>query len=176
MLARMLRLETPRLILRPPRMADADAIEAIAARREVAEMTSSVPHPYPRGGAAEFIAELQQPAADGVDYHLVLERRDDGVVIGMVALYPPADAPSGQIGYYIAPAAWGQGYATEAAGRLVRYALENLALGRLTAHVFLGNTASMRVLTKLGFAQTREIERDLPARGGLRRIAVFERG
>jgi [ribosomal protein S5]-alanine N-acetyltransferase len=170
----MLRLETPRLILRPPRLADAAAIEAIASRREVAEMTASVPHPYPKGGAAQFIAGLAEPAAHGADYHVIIERRADGAIIGMAGLYPAPAAPSGQIGYYIAPDCWGQGYATEAAGRLLRYATDNLRLPRVTAHVFLGNTASLRVLEKLGFARLREIERDLPLRGGLRRIHLLE--
>jgi [ribosomal protein S5]-alanine N-acetyltransferase len=171
----VLRLETPRLILRRPRLADAPTIEAIASRREVAEMTSSVPHPYPSGGAAEFITGLERAAAEGRDYHVVFERRADAAVIGMAALFPERDAPSGQIGYYVAPWVWGQGFATEAAGRLVRYALDNLVMPSLSAHVFIGNDASMRVLAKLGFAPTGEIERDLPLRGGLRRIAVFER-
>lgn len=170
----MLRLETPRLILRPPRLDDAAAIEAIAGRREVAEMTAAVPHPYPPGGAAEFIAGLALPAAAGDDYHVSIERRADGAVIGMAALYPGPAAPSGQIGYYVAPECWGQGYATETAGRLLRYALDNLRLPRVTAHVFLGNVASLRVLAKLGFVQLREIERDLPMRGGLRRIHLLE--
>ena len=170
----MLRLETPRLILRPPRLDDAAAIEAIASRREVADMTASVPHPYPPGGAAQFIAGLAEPAAEGTDYHVTIERRGDGAVIGMAGLYPSHAAPSGQIGYYIAPEVWGQGYATEAAGRLLRYGLDNLRLARLTAHVFLGNAASLRVLQKLGFVHLREIERDLPLRGGLRRIHLLE--
>ena len=170
----MLRLETPRLILRPPRLADAAAIEAIASRREVAEMTASVPHPYPPGGAAQFISGLAEPAAEGADYHVTIERRVDGAVIGMAGLYPAPAAPSGQIGYYIAPDCWGQGYATEAAGRLLRYATDNLRLPRVTAHVFLGNAASLRVLEKLGFVQLGEIERDLPLRGGLRRIHLLE--
>jgi ribosomal-protein-alanine N-acetyltransferase len=170
----MLRLETPRLILRPPRLDDAAAIEVIAGRRVVAEMTASVPHPYPPGGAAQFIAGLAQPSAEGIDYHVSIIRRADGQVIGMAALYPGPAAPSGQIGYYIAPEAWGQGYATEAAGRLLRYGLDNLRLPRLTAHVFLGNAASLRVLEKLGFVRVSEIERDLPQRGGLRRIHLLE--
>jgi ribosomal-protein-alanine N-acetyltransferase len=170
-----LRLETPRLLLRPPRPADAPAIEAMAGERQVAEMTSSIPHPYPPGGAAEFIAGLAVPAADGADYHVALERRADGVVLGMAGLFPNPAAPSGQIGYYVGPPYWGQGYATEAAGRLVRYAFDNLRFDRMVAHVFVGNTRSLRVLQKLGFAVIGEITRDLPARGGLRQVVLLER-
>ena len=170
-----LRLETPRLLLRPPRLEDAPAIEAMAGERQVAEMTSSIPHPYPTGGAAEFLASLADPAADGVDFHVTIERRADGAVIGMVGLLPNPAAPSGQIGYYIGPAYWGQGYATEAAGRVVRYAFENLRLPRMLAHVFVGNDRSLRVLQKLGFVAIGEIIRDLPVRGGPRRIVLLER-
>jgi len=170
-----LRLETPRLLLRPPRLADAPAIQVIAGERSVAEMTSSVPHPYPPGGAAAFIASLDEPSEQGVDYHVAIERRADGVVMGMAGLFPNPSAPSGQIGYYLGPEYWGVGYATEAAGRLVRFAFTSLGLDRLSAHVFVGNAASIRVLAKLGFEPAGEISRDLPLRGGLRRVALFER-
>jgi len=171
----LLRLETPRLLLRPPRLEDAAAIEAMAGERQVAEMTSSIPHPYPPGGAAEFLASLADPAADGADFHVTIERRADGTVIGMVGLFPSPQAPSGQIGYYVGPHYWGHGYATEAAGRMVRYGFENLRLPRMLAHVFVGNERSLRVLQKLGFAVVGEITRDLPVRGGLKRVVLLER-
>ena len=170
----MLRLETPRLILRPPRAADAAAIQAIAALAAVADMTAAIPHPYPPGSARQFIASLQRPAAEGRDYHVSIERRADAVVMGMAGLFPDPAAPNGQIGYYLGPSFWGEGYATEAAGRLTRYAFENLGVDCLVAHVFTGNAASMRVLAKLGYRPAGETERDLPERGGLRRVTLFE--
>lgn len=171
----MLRLETPRLILRPPRPADAPAIQAIASLRAIADMTAAIPHPYPPDGAASFIASLEHPARDGRDYHVAIERREDGVVMGMAGLFPSPTAAGGQIGYYLGPEFWRQGYATEAAGRLVRYAFDNLGLDRMVAHVYVGNEASMRVLRRLGFAAAGQIEVDAPARGGLKRVALFER-
>jgi len=171
----MLRLETPRLILRPPRLSDAPAIQAIASQRAIADMTSAIPHPYPANGAATFIAGLEQPARDGRDYHVAIERRQDGAVIGMAGLFPNANAVGGQIGYYLGPEFWRRGYATEAAGRLVRYAFDNLGLDRMVAHVFVGNAASLRVLAKLGFAPIGEIESDEPLRGGVKRVVLLEK-
>jgi RimJ/RimL family protein N-acetyltransferase len=57
-----------------------------------------------------------------------------------------------QVGYEFARVYWGHGYATEAAARVVEYAFAVLNLDRLGAVVRPENTASVRVLEKLGFA------------------------
>jgi RimJ/RimL family protein N-acetyltransferase len=58
-----------------------------------------------------------------------------------------------QVGYEFAPAHWGHGYATEAAARIVEYAFSVIDLDRLGAVVRPENSASARVLHKLGFVQ-----------------------
>ncbi|MDX1520590.1 MAG: GNAT family protein [Anaerolineae bacterium] len=53
-------------------------------------------------------------------------------------------------GYEIAPDHWGHGYATEAAAAMLAYGFETLQLHRISASVIADNTASIRVLEKLG--------------------------
>lgn len=57
------------------------------------------------------------------------------------------------VGYEIAKAHWGQGLASEALARLVRYSHGELKIHRLEAWVFNGNYASAKVLEKAGFQQ-----------------------
>jgi [ribosomal protein S5]-alanine N-acetyltransferase len=59
----------------------------------------------------------------------------------------------GDLGFELAPAHWGQGYATEAARAMLRFGFEVLGLHRVGAHCIAENTASARVLTKLGMCQ-----------------------
>jgi RimJ/RimL family protein N-acetyltransferase len=61
-----------------------------------------------------------------------------------------ANTPEGDIGYELAPSHWGHGYATEAAHAVLRFAFEELRLHRVWAFVVSENTASLRVLEKLG--------------------------
>jgi RimJ/RimL family protein N-acetyltransferase len=55
-----------------------------------------------------------------------------------------------ELGYWIGVPFWGRGYATEAARAAVAFGFETLRLNRIYAHHFAGNTASQRVLEKIG--------------------------
>lgn len=61
-----------------------------------------------------------------------------------------ADSRQAELGYEISPHFWGQGYATEAARRLLNYGFETMKLHRLWASCLAKNTASVRVLQKSG--------------------------
>ncbi len=62
------------------------------------------------------------------------------------------ELPDGEIeiGYILRPSAWGRGYATEAAARLLKFAFEATPLQEIVATTDTGNTASQRVLEKCG--------------------------
>jgi RimJ/RimL family protein N-acetyltransferase len=161
------RLETRRLWLRWPRVADAKAIERYSSRWEVARMTSRIPHPYPPGEAERFIFTAREANALGRDLILVIApirgKRD---AIGMISLESRREGRL-TLGYALAPEIWGKGFATEAAlaaiegGFTLTTAIEMLA----TAHV--ENPASRRVLDKCGFAHIGTGLEGAPARGGM---------
>jgi RimJ/RimL family protein N-acetyltransferase len=60
------------------------------------------------------------------------------------------------LGYYLFPPHWGQGYATEAVRAVTQHLLSQ-GVQRLVATVTVGNTASDRVLQKVGYEFTRVI-------------------
>lgn len=62
-----------------------------------------------------------------------------------------ACGPQYSFGYVLHKDWWGQGLASEATAALVKFGFDELRAHRLWAHVFVGNTASERVLRKLGF-------------------------
>lgn len=67
---------------------------------------------------------------------------------------------SAAIGYVYAEAAWGRGYATEAAGALLDWAFAAWDLNRVQAELDTRNAASARVLEKLGFVQEGTLRED----------------
>ena len=64
-----------------------------------------------------------------------------------------------EIGYWIAPAYWGKGFATEIAQALKEYGEKNLQLHQMIALIQMGNLASQKVAIHIGMTKEREIER-----------------
>jgi [ribosomal protein S5]-alanine N-acetyltransferase len=62
-------------------------------------------------------------------------------------------------------AAWGHGYATEAAGVLLQWAFDTLDLNRVQAETDTRNVASARVLEKLGFMREGTLREDCVVNG-----------
>ncbi len=164
------RVETARLILRPPVRADAAAIQRLAGAWEVARYTAQIPHPYENGTAEAWIDSLAVERGWRGDVTLAIELRDSGALIGCIGFERDADEGEASIGYWIGRPYWGQGYATEAIGALVGLAFGRLGLHRLTASVVPENHASARTLGKAGFRAAGLETIDAPARG--RRLDV----
>jgi RimJ/RimL family protein N-acetyltransferase len=81
---------------------------------------------------------------------------DDGAFVGLAALNHLGDLVPGiegsaiEIGWWVDPRSWGHGYATEAALALRDEAFVDLAARRLAARFHHANTASERIMIKLG--------------------------
>jgi RimJ/RimL family protein N-acetyltransferase len=110
------------------------------------------------------------------EVHLLIRRDDDPV--GVVGLRP-ADGPdvTAELGIFLAPDHWGEGYGTEASRLVVDYAFAERRFHRVTARVFEGNDRSARIWEKLGFrheATHREAEYLDGEFVDVRRYAVLE--
>ena len=84
-----------------------------------------------------------------------LRRIGDDKFVAMAILIPVAlEGPEIEIGWRLPQDAWGHGYATEAASRIVKYAREDVALREIIACIDPDNGRSIRVATKLGFTRS----------------------
>jgi ribosomal-protein-alanine N-acetyltransferase len=145
-------LETERLRLRPFTTDDAPEVERMAGERRVSEMTLNIPHPYPVGLAAQWIASHSPAAADGSFYSFAVVRKDSGILLGGIAITPTARFRRAEIGYWLGIEHWNNGYTTEAARRIVAFGFEQLGLVRIQATCYPRNPASARVMQKIGMA------------------------
>lgn len=161
------RLETRRLWLRWPRMADANAILRQAGEKAVAEMTASIPHPYPSQAVEPFIFAMRKGNALGEHLALAITPRSKpNELIGMISAHGQASgAPF--IGYWLGTPHWGKGYATEAVQGLIDSLFSLIDLAAIEADTRVINPASRRVLEKSGFRSEGSFLKSLPARGGL---------
>jgi RimJ/RimL family protein N-acetyltransferase len=139
-------LETERLRLRPYREADIPDLLPLIGTREVAATTLRIAHPYTEQDAKAFLALTQEPGK----IWLAATLRADERQIGGIGLRLDDQHQHAELGYWLGVPFWGQGYATEAARELMRYGFEDLGLHRIFASHFKHNSASGRILVKLG--------------------------
>ncbi len=158
-------LITPRLRLRRLQTADAALVHLYASDVRVARMTTSIPHPNPPGNAENFVARAMRSPWPETVWALDSGNPGENGLIGMISLKRGTEGLA-DIGYWVAPAFWNAGYAGEAVEAVVREAAAE-GIAALTAQVFQDNTASVRVLTRAGFAYVGEGDAHSVARGGM---------
>jgi RimJ/RimL family protein N-acetyltransferase len=140
-------LATARLILRAPRRTDVKAIARVLDDKRIAENTARIPHPYGVIDAERFVAAANHREGEAT---FVVALGD--LLIGGCGIEPREGGV--ELGYWLAAAYWGRGYATEAARAAIDFAFAELAHDTLQAGARVSNPASRRVLEKCGFQWT----------------------
>jgi [ribosomal protein S5]-alanine N-acetyltransferase len=154
----MCTLTTERLLLRSPHLLDAGPLFAVFGDAEVMRF----------GDGVQTHAWVERWVQAALEQHhrlwgfgpLVVIERASRAVLGYCGLFYFADLggqPEVELGYRLARAAWGCGYATEAACAIRDHAADTLGLRRLVALIDPANRASLRVAAKLGMAYEREV-------------------
>lgn len=142
-----------RFCLRPVRKSDAGLFAMYAGDRRVAEATRSIPHPLPPGAAENFVTRAMNPKGEEAVW--VLDGSATGLaeVLGVISLKRMDEGKfnrdQSEIGYWVAPAFWNTGFASEAVRALV--AANPQGNRTIFAEVFQDNSGSARVLTNAGF-------------------------
>ncbi|WP_425307395.1 GNAT family protein [Ammonicoccus fulvus] len=149
-MALTLPLHTDRLTLRPTKLSDRDALLAIYADEGVARFLLDDPWTSAET-AVQVNKRVQRLGLNTEQAALALVIEADGQVVGDVAMWCTDDTGQKvEIGWVIAPWVAGRGYATEAAGGLIRAAVPAYQLHRVEAQLDGRNDASARVCEKLG--------------------------
>jgi RimJ/RimL family protein N-acetyltransferase len=162
-----MRIETDRLVLRRWRPDDLDAATVTLTHPDVAYWLAN--SPTRDQVAARMAAWEAQFDLDGIS-RFAVERRADGALVGGVGLHRMDEAYDAtpvahavEIGWHLDPAAWGHGYAAEAAEAVVRYGMGDIGLGEIVAFTAASNTRSRAVMQRLGFTHQPWRDFDHPA-------------
>ena len=156
-----------RFVLRPARRSDAGLFEMYAGDKRVAEATRSIPHPLPPGAAEAFVTRAMTGKGDEAIW--VMDGSANGLaeVLGVISLKRMDEGKwnrdQSKIGYWVAPAFWNTGFASEAVRALVE--ANPLKSRTIFAEVFQDNPGSARVLTNAGFQYLGDAETFSVARG-----------
>jgi len=138
-------LETERLTLRRPTLADVKAIARLANDRRIAENTRRLPHPYSQDHAVDFVRAM---AADARETAFLIE--NNFVAIGMVGVNHSVPGTP-ELGYWLGVEHWGQGFGTEAARAVIDLFFEEQEDEYLFAGARVSNPSSRNILEKCGF-------------------------
>jgi len=144
-------IHTRRLLLRPLRQGDADALFAVFGDPEVMRYWSTPPWADAGPGAA--MVALDQASGPDADWlRLGLVRRADDRLLGTCTLFDhQAHSRRCELGYALARQAWGQGLMHEALTALLDHGFGTWNLNRVEADIDPRNRASARTLERLGF-------------------------
>jgi RimJ/RimL family protein N-acetyltransferase len=147
-------LQTPRLVLRALRAADAAPMAILANDFDIARMTTSIPHPFTLSHAEDFIARMEagDPARDLV---FAIDHRREGL-IGVVGFHH-REGPAPEIGYWLGRPFWGQGHMSEAVAASMGWVRADWRKRMVISGHFADNPASGQILIKAGFLYTGEV-------------------
>ena len=123
--------------------------------RDIYDRTLRIPFPYTDASADEWlalVAKITQQQGRPVQFAI---RSADDALIGGCGFdgFQVGKSHRAEVGYWRAKPYWGQGIMTAVVQRACRHAFEEFGLAKITAHVFVHNPASARVLEKCGFQE-----------------------
>jgi ribosomal-protein-alanine N-acetyltransferase len=146
-------LETERLVLREWSLDDAPSLFEICRDAEVM-LYIGTGKPYETPAEAEKFLRwaIEYQKENGFCRWAVVEK-SSGKIVGSCGFAYPRGVPEPELGYLFGRGVWGKGFATEAARAALNYGFEKSGFREIIAITDLENTASQRVLEKIGFAR-----------------------
>ena len=143
-------IRTERLLLRPYRPDDTDAVYAYHRLPETARYLENEPMSLAQARAL-VTRRIGASTLAGVGevLNLVVELAQTRAVVGDCVLFWRGEGQA-EVGYVLHPAHYGHGYATEAVDALLRLGFGDLGLHRIAARCDARNTASARVMERVG--------------------------
>ena len=142
-------LKTQRLLLRPAQEDDLPAFYAIMSDPRAMRHWSTLPHES-IDVTRDWMRPMFNPPGQGFEWVIAL----DSAVIGKAGGYRLPE-----IGFILHPDHWGRGYVAEAMQAIIPELFTMSDVPALIADVDPQNTASLKVLEKLGFVETHRAER-----------------
>ncbi|WP_255151049.1 GNAT family N-acetyltransferase [Halorarius halobius] len=160
-------IDTDRLELRTPEEEDKEFLREGHNHPDVRRHVDQFRTPTT---AAEYDDLYEQYEADEDSASLLVvpkEGEHAGEAVGSAQLAPVVDSRGwANLGAWLHPTAWGNGYATEACAHLLAYGFADLRLHRVAAYVDAGNDASRALVERLGFVHEGTSRDDIYRDGG----------
>lgn len=146
-------IQTERLVLRFFQTGDAETVVTLCHNYNLYKNTLYLPYPYTLNDALSWIEHHYDHFMADKSYEFAVTDKETGELYGAIALSNNKRFNQGEIAYWIGERYWGNGYATEAAQSMLRFAFEEKKLHKVFARYFSSNPASGQVMNKIGMKQ-----------------------
>lgn len=167
-------IKTKRLLLRPFIVEDAARVKLLADDERIADVTASIPHPYPEGLAERWIMSHSDEWEKGKLAPFAIILKEQNLLIGCITIMNILEH-KGELGYWIGSDLWHNGYCSEACKSIVDFGFNFLKLNRIHAHHLTRNPVSGRVLLNSGLIRIGESETQCGYRKERERIELYEK-
>lgn len=157
-----LQLQSERLTFRRYNETDLSFLEELVTNSRVMQYIGDG-HVKDRAYAQQLYARMLEQYKNFDDYGLhMLIHQESGARIGHAGIVAQVidDCFEIEVGYWIHPRYWQQGYAYEAAAALTQYATEECGIERLVSMIMASHTGSIRIAEKNGFTLEKTIQAD----------------
>lgn len=161
------RLESARLVLRPDKPGDADALYPTMADAALMTWWSSAPH----RSVEDTRADLARPSDDWRRWMITL--KGDNTAIGFVAMGEKRQGRVSKVGYLLVRAHWGRGIAREAVSRVIEHLFAIEDQRRIFADTDPENRQSRNLLESLGFQQEGVLRGEWETHIGVRDSVIY---
>jgi [ribosomal protein S5]-alanine N-acetyltransferase len=146
-------LSTPRVVLRPLLVSDAASIFSLRSDPAVNKYITR-PKPATIAEVEDFIEMINAAIAQDKSIYWVIALKNDPAPIGTICLWNFSNEKNcAELGYELLPKFQGQGLMREAIKCVVDYVFTTLPFGTIDAYTHRDNTASIRLLEKIGFTR-----------------------
>lgn len=143
-------LTTKRLHLRRPLIKDVPALALHLNNRVISDNTLTIPFPYAKSDAVQWVNKNKQEWKDKTSYVFVITLKKSGALIGAMGLHMIPLHDRAEVGYWIAEPQWNKGYATEALTAVLDFGFNQLQLHKIFATHIVANSSSGKVMLKAG--------------------------
>ena len=165
-------VETDRLYFKVIEMSDVDFIHQLYSDWAVSQHLGKVPFPFGYEDAIRTTSRCVSKESTEDTMTLLIKKKDDHRTIGIITLRK--DEELGILGYSVLPEFWNMGFATEACKRIVNFAFDYLELSTIQASTTENNSASMKVLEKIGFSLSESGKRENSVHSGERLVRRYQ--
>ena len=143
-------ISTKRLLLRPFKLSDAEAVSLLCNDYDVHMGTLALPYPYTMAHALSWIPSHEENFEQDKAYEFAITDKTTETLYGCIGLSNHQNDRNGEVGYWVGKAFWGNGYASEALVGVIDFAFSRKNYHRVYGRHFESNPASGRVMEKAG--------------------------
>ncbi len=165
-------ISTKRLHMRRIQLSDAEIITKLANNPAIAATTMRMPYPCYVEYIENWIKKDIHAGGENSGY-FVISLNETNNIIGVIGLEVDLEHERAELGYWLGLDYWNKGYCTEAARAILEYGFNALHLKRIWTFYIEGNSASGRVLEKIGMQYEGTLKKHIKKNGVFKNLEYF---